>query len=370
MTNQHGGDIAEICSINSLDPATALDFSANINPLGYPLDIEESVHANINTILHYPDPHCRRLRKRLADKYHCSESNIVVGNGSTELFYLIPRAVPAQQGMVFQPTFTEFTRSLKCARIPVKNIVCNDNNLFRIDLKRVDGRDSGQHEHMPGRLPDSYTNIIFICNPNNPTGHLTRREDILDLAGDMPTSLVVVDEAFMEFVTDSDRFSVMQSAAEIENLIVVRSLTKLYGIPGIRLGFLVAHRNIVKLLLSYKEPWSVNSIAQSIGDAALRDGDFVIRSREYTARERRFLYRELSAVNGLAPFEPSVNFILVKIVKEGMTASTLFDRLIKSGIIIRDCTNFVSLSDKYIRLAVRRREENVRLLDAIRASTA
>lgn len=366
MIDQHGGNIAKICSAYGLKPDDILDFSANINPLGFPPVIEETVNSNIKTILHYPDPDCCELRKILAAKYLCNEANIVVGNGSTELFYLIPRAASARRGFLFQPTFTEFKRSLRCLGITVDEIICNESDQFRVDLRKINDY---RLKHWPTNLnntPDSYPNIIFLCNPNNPTGHLIKKDDILDLTRGLSDTLVVVDEAFMEFTSKPEQFSVIPYASEIENLIVVRSLTKLFGIPGIRLGFLVAHSKITEMLSAHKEPWSVNSLAQFIGKAAIGDNGFVAKSREYTNKEKIFLYSELSKISGIHAFEPSVNFILAKLTKDELSASVLYERLIKFGIVIRNCSNFATLSEKYFRVAVRRREENIRLISAIK----
>ncbi|MGR3221036.1 MAG: pyridoxal phosphate-dependent aminotransferase, partial [Candidatus Anammoxibacter sp.] len=307
MIDPHGGNITSICSTYGLKPEDILDFSANINPLGFPQGIEKAVTANINSILHYPDPNCSELRKLLAEKHSCDDSNIIIGNGSTELFYLIPRATSAKRGFLFQPTFTEFAKALKCAGIKVEDIACNESDSFRVDtgMINIDLPNYGREHNRPNlnNSSDSFSDIIFLCTPNNPTGHVIKRDDILNLTKRLPDTLVVVDEAFMEFTLEPERFSVISCAPEIENLIVVRSLTKLYGIPGIRLGFLVAHRKTADKLLTHKEPWSVNSIAQFIGKVAINDNAFVIKSREYTTNERLFLYNELRKLNGIHVFK-------------------------------------------------------------------
>ena len=365
MIDQHGGNITSICSTYGLNPENILDFSANINPLGFPRGIEKAVTSNIKAILHYPDPNCSELRKLLAEKHHCEETNIIIGNGSTELFYLIPRAISAKRGFLFQPTFTEFAKALKCAGIKVEEIACNESDSFQVDVGKINNYDLESRQSNLNNSSDSFSNIIFLCSPNNPTGHVIKRDDILNLTKRLPDILVVVDEAFMEFTVEPGRFSVISYASEIENLIVVRSLTKLYGIPGIRLGFLVAHHKTANKLLTHKEPWSVNSIAQFAGKVAINDDEFVIKSREYTNNERLFLYNELIKLNGIHVFEPSVNFILIKIIEEELTATILYEQLIKFGIVIRNCSNFVNLSDKYFRVAVRKHDENIRLLDAL-----
>ena len=368
MQDTHGGNIGKICSAYGLAPEEVVDFSANINPLGFPAEIENAICSNINALLHYPDPNCCELKKKLALRYDCKESNIVMGNGSTELFYLIPRAVLPERGFLFQPTFTEFPRALKCAGVSIEEIICRDDDLFKIETNRLSHYIDKFHVQETNSLcpHSSFKNIIFLCNPNNPTGHLIEKGDIIDLTQNYPDALIVIDEAFMDLTSDPERYSVIDLAAKADNLIVVRSLTKLYGIPGIRLGFLVANKNITDKLLLQKEPWSVNSFAQFAGTVAVDDTKFVTESRAYTNIEKDFLFNELSKIEGIYSFKPSVNFILIKILDMELTASDLFDRLIKSGIIIRNCSNFVALSEKYFRVAVRKREENIRLITALK----
>ncbi len=365
MLNQHGGNLTHICSTYGLNPNDVIDFSANINPLGYPAGLDEAVLSNLNTILHYPDPDSSGLRKLLAADCAVNENNIVIGNGSTELFYLIPRVIKAANGYVFQPTFTEFPRALACSGTNVVNVICDQSDKFRINPARAleYGLDKEHSFSGNGRM---FSNIVFLCNPNNPTGRLVEKDEILSLAEKLPGTLVVVDEAFMDFVPDSERYSVMAAASKMKNLIVVQSLTKFYGIPGIRLGYLVAHEDTTKALNKNKEPWSVNTLAQFAGTVLTKDKEFAAESRKFTNSEKDFLFKEMSEINDIEVFEPSVNFILARIKDGDLTASTLYDRLLKHGIVIRNCSNFTGLSEQYFRVAVRTRKENVKLIEALR----
>jgi threonine-phosphate decarboxylase len=170
----------------------------------------------------------------------------------------------------------------------------------------------------------------------------------------------------MDFVEDDEKYSVINEAPLIDNLIVVRSLTKFYGFPGLRLGYLVANESNVNKLMQFKEPWTVNTFAQIAGQVAINDVEFAVNTRRYVSCEKAFLYDGLSKIRGIQPFQPSVNFILVKIHNAEMTSSGIQDHLIKDNIIIRDCSNFVGLSNKYFRVAVKTREENQKLLSALK----
>ncbi|HJL62525.1 MAG TPA: aminotransferase class I/II-fold pyridoxal phosphate-dependent enzyme, partial [Pseudomonadales bacterium] len=209
-----------------LNPDEIIDFSASVNPLGCPEDVHKVILQRFDDIKNYPDSECRNLRKAIADKVSCNDSNIIVGNGSNELFYLIPRPMKPKYGVLLQPTFSEFKDALSSANVEVVELANNDGNfpLINTNLSNLMNIEDG---------------MVFLCNPNNPTGQLTLKSDILELIKGNSNRLIVVDEAFMDFVDDSEKYSVIKEAPLIDNLIVVRSLTKFYGFPGLRLGYLV-----------------------------------------------------------------------------------------------------------------------------------
>ena len=352
MLNGHGGNINKTCNTYGIVPGEVIDFSASINPLGYPDSVRKIILERFDDILNYPDIECADLRKTIVEKHSCKESNIITGNGSNELFHLIPRALKPKQGAVLQPTFSEFKNALFNANVKIIEIIYNINKSFSFDLNDA-------------RLRNFKEGIVFLCNPNNPTGQLVTKEEILEFAKDCPKRLIVVDEAFIDFVEEEEEFTVIKEAISLENLIVVRSLTKFYGFPGLRLGYLVACESIINNLLRFKEPWTVNSLAQVAGQAAINDKEFALNTKRFVSKEKMFLYECLSKIKGLHPFYPSANFILIRIGNGEITSSRIHNHLIKDKIIIRDCTNFVGLSDKYFRVAVRTRDENKRLLKAL-----
>ncbi|MGR3304037.1 MAG: threonine-phosphate decarboxylase CobD [Candidatus Scalindua sp.] len=353
MLNGHGGNINQLCKKYGLNPDEIIDFSASINPLGCPEDVHKVIRERFDDIKNYPDSECTKLRKAIADKVPCNGSNIIVGNGSNELFYLIPRAMKPKQGVLLQPTFSEFKDALSNANVEVVEIVNDDGNfpIINTNLSSLTNIEDG---------------MVFLCNPNNPTGQLTLKKDILELVKRSSSRLIVVDEAFMDFVGDDEKYSVIKEAPLIDNLIVVRSLTKFYGFPGLRLGYLVANESNINKLMQFKEPWTVNTFAQIAGQVAINDVEFAVNTRQYVSSEKAFLYNGLTNIKGIRPFQPSVNFILVKINNAEITSSGIQDHLIKDNIIIRDCSNFIGLSDKYFRVAVKTREENQKLLSALK----
>ncbi len=352
MFNGHGGNINKICNAYGIDPDEVIDFSASVNPLGYPDSVRRVILERFNDILNYPDSECTNLRKTIAEKYLCNTSNVIIGNGSNELFHLIPRALKPKQGAVLQPTFSEFKDALYNANVNIIEII-NDSTSLKFNLS-------------DSKLKDFREGVVFLCNPNNPTGQLVTKEEILEFAKYYPKRLIVVDEAFIDFVEEEKEFTVIKEARSMENLIVVRSLTKFYGFPGLRLGYLVACESVINNLLRFKEPWTVNSLAQVAGQVAINDKEFAFNTRRFVSSEKMFLYEGLSKIKELYPFYPSANFILIRIGNDELTSLNLHDLLIKDKIIIRDCSNFIGLSDKYFRVAVRTRDENKRLLSALK----
>ena len=353
MFKGHGGNIK---SITNGKNNGILDFSASINPLGYPENVRKALLESFDNVLHYPDIDCSSLRKCIARKIGRSSDEIIVGNGSTELFYLIPRALQPNKGIVFQPTFSEFAEALKCSHAEIINNVLREEDDFHF-------------KYSENHFKDGKIEMAFLCNPNNPTGQLVEKSIIVDMIKQHPDVMFVVDEAFIDFVGEPERYSVINHVDKISNLIVVRSLTKFYGFPGLRIGYLAANVNLVKKMMEYKEPWSVNTLAQFAAMISLEDNAFISKSRKFISTERTYLFSELANIKGLSPYKPTANYIFIKIEMAGITSSLLHKQLLEKGIAIRDCSNFIGLGDKYFRVAVRTREENIKLISTLKITT-
>ena len=349
MFKGHGGNIKAIRN----DGSSIIDFSASINPLGYPAEVRKVLWENFDEIKHYPDIDCSVLRSCIAQKIGHTDHEILVGNGSTELFYLIPRVSKPVKGVVFQPTFNEFAEALRCSSAGVMNCVLKVEDGFRF-------------QYRSGLFEDDKVEMAFLCNPNNPTGQLVEKTVVLDMVKRHPRITFVIDEAFIDFVDKPERYSVVHEASALQNLIVVRSLTKFYGFPGLRIGYLVTHGDRVEKMMAQKEPWTVNTLAQLAALAALEDVEFVSRTRDFVFEERLFLFNELSYIRGISPYQPTANYVFVKISGGRTTSPALRKQLLEYGIAIRDCSNFVGLDDTYFRVAVRTREENMKLIGALK----
>lgn len=344
----HGGNSAEIAHKYDLDEGRILDFSSNINPLGFPSSVPALLKQDTATIARYPDTHSTNLRKVIAPRIGVDVKNIIVGNGSTELIYLLPRVFKPLSALILQPTFTEYQLSLLSSGCVLRYLTLKERYHFRADIDEV-----------VALLPK--IDILYICNPNNPTGVLLKKDELkpLIVEAGKRNVLLVVDESFMDFSGDD---SLAEEAVKRDKLIVLNSMTKFFGIPGLRLGYLVAHGQTVERINKHKEPWSVNILAQRIGLACLTDDAFSTRTRQFVSRERHYLYTQLNAIEGLKAYDSSANFLLAKILKKGLTSTELYSALAREGILIRDCRSFKGMGTKFIRLAVKKRKQNQRLI--------
>lgn len=340
---QHGGNIYEI---KQREQASVLDFSANINPLGIPSRIKKLLSRQLKDLVHYPDTKAHHLRVALAHYWKVKEENVLVGNGSTELIYLIMNAFQPDKVILPVPSFTEYERAARTSGSQVRFIHMLEGESFSLNFVRINNCD-----------------MLFICNPNNPTGNLivSSRADIKNI----PVKRIVIDEAFMDFVPDEKIHTFIPEAVRSKKIMVLRTLTKLFALPGLRVGYLIAHRNVIQTLKEYQIPWSVNILAQTAAAHALNEVAFIQYSKQLIEKERSFLYERLGRISGLKPYPSVVNFLLVKIKDKRLTSSCLKERLLKKSILIRDCANFRGLDKQFIRVAVRTHKENMQLAQAL-----
>lgn len=350
---RHGGNLAEIARAYGVDEASLIDFSANINPLGQPESVRNVIENGADLLLHYPDPDSTELTNALAERHGCDPASIVVGNGSNELVYLLARAVSPRRAAILEPTFSEYGRALGQVRCDVCRLFAEEGGGFSHPLTQL-------------RQASDRFDMTFLCNPNNPTGALAGRDQIMGAVRAMPQGVVAVDEAFMDFVQEASAATCADVAAQTEDLVVLRSMTKFYAIPGLRLGYAVGPKRLMGKLRELREPWSVNALAQKAGLAAVADTDFAQRTLDFLAAERPRLAAGIEEIEHLQPSASPANFLMVKITTREITCDQLRAALIPRGLVIRHCSNFPGLGPAYFRVAVRNADENQALLAALR----
>jgi threonine-phosphate decarboxylase len=361
--SDHGGNIYAASRRTGIPVEQILDFSASINPLGVPKRAALLMKEHINRLRHYPEPCSEGLAAHIGKQLGCGGETIICGNGSTELIYLIPRALRPAKVLIPAPTFGDYERACRGSgaadvvayRLSRKDAFDVDPDLF---VEAMSGR-PGSSPAAASRTPEGHEpcHMAFLCNPNNPTGRLIPSKEVLriaDAAGSLSCYLVV-DEAFIDFCPDG---SVVAEVARNPYLIVLRSLTKFYALSGIRIGYGVFYPSVAEKIRTCKEPWTVNSLAQVAGVAALEDTAYQKASRETMEREKSFVERGFKEI-GIDFIPSAANYYLLKL---GRGAAKTVAALESKGILVRNCASFVGLDRTYIRVAVRSRLENERLL--------
>ncbi|MBW7473186.1 threonine-phosphate decarboxylase CobD [Paenibacillus oenotherae] len=356
----HGGDLLTAQELYGDVADDFIDFSANMNPFGPPPCVAELLGRYGEMIRHYPDPAVRGLRGKLARHHGVESSNILVGNGAAELIDLVCRLLRPAHTILAQPCFVEYGDAAEKSGSSIAAIVLKADNEFRLTEQMVRGKLASLRE----AGIEGGTTLWFFGSPNNPTGKLVDPAIIRLLLHE--GERVVIDEAFMDFVPEGDTYSLVKEAAAHERLFVIRSMTKFYAIPGIRVGYMVGTPELISALQKLQIPWSVNSLAQAIGEAVLEEHEYSRSTLHYVAAERQWLGDGLSSI-GLEVHESAANYLLVSIPPHyGWTAGSLQQALGSRGILIRDASRFQGLDASYCRLAVRLREDNVKLLQALR----
>jgi len=344
---EHGGNLYKAIRQKGSNGKEFLDFSANINPLGLADSVRKMLLDSLECIIHYPDADAHDLKQAIAQFYNIEEKRITAGNGAVELLYILCHIVKPRRVLVTAPTFSEYERAARACGAVIDYCYLSEDTGFAIDVQDI-----------AARIPDS--GIIFIGNPNNPTGTLLSncQLEYLCKTANHHNSIVVIDESFIDFLPDDSSYTCRHMLTAYPNLVIIHSLTKFYAIPGLRLGFAVAAPRLTALLHAGKDPWNVNALAQNAGVIAIQDSHYRTKSQEFMLKAKDDLYADLLTVPGLKPFSPSANFILVNIADTGLTATRLKQLMFQQNILIRDCSNYPGLSPAYIRLAVKLPAQN------------
>jgi len=325
-----------------------LDFSSNISPIGASSLVRRTIKNQLNAIQNYPDPESIQLRKNLQKYTKIHFSQIVVGNGATEIIYNFCQAFLLKKTPVLIPipTFEEYEAAAKLANAKV--------SFFKtMDLtKDVD--------NFIDKFP--INGCIFICNPNNPTGNLISKKTLnkIIISAHKKNTLVFVDECFIELVPDHDE-SIIKFISKYNNLFVLRSLTKSFALAGLRIGYGLGSKQMISILNNIKIPWNVSGLAQHAASTAIQHSFYLDKVKKIIKKESSYLINNISKIASFQCNPTSTNFILIK---TKIKSPTLQKKLLKKKILIRDCSTFRGLNDNYIRIAVKTRKENKKLIKA------
>lgn len=351
MRVRHGGELRSFSEKFLVPEREILDFSSNINPWGPPSSIREVYEKSIEELQFYPDPEALEFRREVARHFPLWPENVIAGNGAAELLDLILRFLHPKKALLIEPTFPEYRRLLNLLGTEIRNVSLKEIDSFRLPPAEIRNALQG-------------IEVAILAHPNNPTGTFLPREELLGLLGEAKRKniFVVLDEAFVDWVPE---ISLAREIRDDSFFFVIRSLTKFFALPGIRIGYGLGSRKLIEKLQAFQTPWSCNRLAQKLGTAALRDTAFSEESRSGLTAERDWLQCSLQEIPSLKVYPSAANFLLVRYGRQ-TEGESLFEGMGKQGIYIRDLSGFAGLGPFYFRVAVKRREENRRLIEALK----
>ena len=376
----HGGNIYKVFREKNIKEI--LDYSSNINPYGIPESLKSRIIENLEILERYPDPDYVELREKLANLNNVNLSDIILGNGATEIIFLFMKVINPKKILIVSPTFGEYERAVKATEIPrdIVSLSCSGDNKNienkEIEIEYFELKESDDFKLNIGNLKNELEkkyDLLIICNPNNPTGKflkLAETEEILKECNKYDTKLFI-DEAFIEFLADGMKESIINTEENKKNLFVTRAFTKFFAIPGLRLGYgMYFDKELEKKISEKKEPWSVNNIAELAGLTVLDDTEYIEKTLKWIAEEKVYMYKKLNEISGIKSYETEVNFITGKIdeklFSEGLNVKILREKMLEQGILIRDASNFKFLDERFFRLAIKDRESNDRVIEVLR----
>ena len=377
----HGGNIYKIFREKNIKEI--LDYSSNINPYGIPESLKKRITENLEILERYPDPDYVELRQKLSNLNKVNLSDIILGNGATEIIFLFMKVINPKKILIVSPTFGEYERAVKATEISGDTVSLSSSNgdnknieNKKIEIEYFELKESDDFKLNIGNLKNELENkydLLIICNPNNPTGKflkLAQTEEILKECNKYNTKLFI-DEAFIEFLEDGMKESIINTEENKKNLFVTRAFTKFFAIPGLRLGYgMYFDKELEKKISEKKEPWSVNNFAEMAGLTVLDDAEYIEKTLKWIAEEKKYMYEKLNKISGMKVYETEVNFITGKIdeklFSEGVNVKILREKMFEQGILIRDASNFKFLDERFFRLAIKDRASNERVIEVMK----
>jgi threonine-phosphate decarboxylase len=353
----HGSDMEKIEAMYHIKKEDIISFSANVNPLGISFSLKNTLAENLDAITSYPDREYKALRACIARYTDSQMENVIVGNGSTELISLFIQTQHPKKAMILGPTYSEYEREVSLEGGTVNYYPLKEKEGFTLNTA-----DFCSH------LNDSL-DLLILCNPNNPTStaiNRTQMRQILDTCLQYGI-FVMVDETYAEFTPKEERVTSIPLTNNYNNLIILRGTSKFFAAPGLRLGYAITgNQDVCKAINTRKNPWTINSLAEIAGRLMFQDQEYIAQTSQLITKERERLFLELSSWDTVKVYRPSANFILMQILKDDVTSGQLFDHCIRKGLMIRDCSTFPFLSDKFVRFCMMKPEQNDMLMEAFR----
>lgn len=346
MINGHGGNVYQLAETLGCNAADIIDMSSNVNPLGPMPELMAHLSTHLDTVARLPQADAHAIRKGFARKYDIDPYSVLAGNGSTQWIYCLPLALKARKALILGPTYADYADACALHNIPVQYLLSTKKNNFDFDLLKL-------FKKTPA------ADLVFICNPNNPTGRLIPARMIEELCQSRPDTVFVIDESYLPFTAESESHSLIRRS--LLNAVIINSMSKIFCLPGLRIGFIKSSNKLIQQLSPFHPPWSVNGPAS---EAVLwlmrhkkRVDDFIIQSKRFIQKERDLFYDRLAIVPEVKFFTSTAPFILIQLPTY-LRAEEVVNTMAKERLLIRDCSNFHGLSQRFIRISLKDSKNN------------
>jgi threonine-phosphate decarboxylase len=355
MLGGHGGNIYETARRQGCAPSEIIDMSSNTNPLGPPPGLVDFLKNNIDAVTDLPEVDSQEITRFFAECFALDPDRVLTGNGTTQFIYTIPQVLETKKAVILGPTYADYADACRVHNLRPAMLLAEASDDFRPDMNRltnkIDDKDS-----------------VFICNPNNPTGSLIPRDELERLCRSHPDTNFIVDESYLSFVSHGEKESLINTG--LSNVIVLVSISKIFKIPGLRIGFVISAAETIKKFRRCLLPWSVNSLAQAAGRylAAQRTeiGSFIQRTQLFFEDQRNEFHEKFKHFPEISLFPSTTSFMLIKLPPI-LSADRVCNQLAREKILIRNCSNFYGLSDQFIRISLKSREQNRMLAEKLLA---
>jgi len=353
MINGHGGNIYDAAKRLGCAPSDIIDMSSNVNPLGPPPGLLDFLKEKIQDIMALPEADAKTISAAFANTYDIDPRLLLAGNGTTQFIYTLPLGLKAGKVMILGPTYADYADACIMHHVPYVCVTTSADSDFKADIQ-----DIGKH------LQD--VDMCFICNPNNPTGSWIPGEELRWLCKQYPSVIFVIDESYLPFVKQGQKESLIQH--RLPNVIVLNSMSKIFRIPGLRIGFLISSEKIIERMARYAFPWNMNALAQSavyyLSKQQTEMDQFVQETQNILDIERTFVSEKLRNISGIRVFPSKTSFILIRL-PDGYVADKVCEYLLQDRILIRNCANFKGLSEQFIRISLKMRDANLLLTERL-----
>ena len=353
MINGHGGNIYKLSKELGCQESEIIDMSSNLNPMGEVPGLLDWLNNNIKSALRLPEVDSMEIINLFAQKYNINPLNLLAGNGTTQFIYIIPQSINFKKTLVIVPTYADYEDSLKQNKIDINYVYLDENKDFKPEIDKIN--------HALKKV-DS----VFICNPNNPTASIFNKDELLYLINENPDVIFIIDESYLDFVKNGSEMSMIN--IEKNNLILLYSMSKIFSIPGLRLGFMKSTKNLRDKISTLIQPWSVNSLAHMAAKFLLNPDNcidsFINQSIKYLINEKKVFINEFKNISNIKIYNSKTSFILIKLLTQ--KSNYICQELARQKILIRNCSNFKGLNDNFIRVSLKQKNKNELLIMALR----